>query len=182
MQHNLYDSRHLREYLFYGLAAALLYIIPTWIFLYLANYSNVFFLYLGSILFMAVIGFYSFKLSRRRPEYESTWLMIVASQLTVVTGIIFAVILTFILGFVYIPGFMSGNSEDTFLKNAPDLYNHHNVGLIFTLFVCATIVNLGASGFISVLGPYVFKIDQTKDKSVINENEMTEAKLSGSGK
>lgn len=172
MKNSLYNKRHFREYLFYGALAALLYIVPVWIFLHIMDYGQLYLIYAGSIAFMALIGVYSYKLSRRRTEYKSSWMMVIAAHFAVLTGIVIAVILTTILCFVYIPGFMSGESSEQLLQNAPEVYNKNNAGLVLSLYLCATVENFGAAGFMALLGPYVFKIDQTRDKSAVLENNI----------
>jgi cobalamin synthase len=150
----------------YGFIAALLYIIPVWYYLYEASYRNGWVVYIGSIFFMFVIMLYSFKLSRRKPEYKSSWMMIVAAHSAVMAGIILSVVLTFCLCLLYIPGFLTGHSPSDFLQYAPAGLNNKNIDTVMQVFVPATIENFGAGGFMAVLGPYVFKRNQTRDKPV----------------
>ncbi|HUR65087.1 MAG TPA: hypothetical protein VMZ03_01950, partial [Chitinophagaceae bacterium] len=164
MKNSLYNQKHLREYLMYGLLSAAAFIIPVWIFFFFLDYNQLALLFVGSILFMFVIMFYVIKLSRRRTEYQSSWMMIIAAHGAIMAGIIFSVLMTTILCFIYIPGFLSGDSGNV-LADAPSGLNNQNWGLIGILYICATIANFGAGGFIAVLGPYVFKKNQTKDKT-----------------
>ena len=178
MKNSLYNRRHIREYMYYGLLAAIAYIIPVWVFFFFLDYNLTGIIYFGSALFMFVIMRYSFRLSRRRPEYKSTWMMIIASHFAVLTGIVFSVIFTTILCFIYIPGFLTFGSDNV-LKDAPSGLNNQNWSLLMLLYVCATIENFGAGGFIAVLGPYVFKLNQTKDKSAQLESEVKVARKPG---
>jgi hypothetical protein len=171
MKNSLYDRRHWKEYLVYGLIAGILYIIPSWIFLSIADYNYTYLVFLGSIIFMFVIMHYVYKLSRRRTEYKSAWMMIIAAHFAILVGVIVSVILTLVLCFVYIPNFLSGNST-SIIEDAPIAYNMHNTGVVTLLFVCATVENVGAGGFMAILGPYVFKLDQKKDKSAVLEPEV----------
>jgi hypothetical protein len=107
--------------------------------------------------------FYVIKLSKRRPEYKNSWMMIIASHFAVLAGIAFSVLFTTLLCFLYIPGFLSGSSPNV-LKDAPAGLNNHNWSMLTLLYLCATIENFGAGGFIALLGPYVFKKNQTKDR------------------
>lgn len=91
--------------------------------------------------------------------------MIVASHFVVFTGIIFSVLLTTIACFMFIPEFLSGHSENV-LQDAPAGLNKNNWSLITLLYICATIENFGAGGFMAILGPYVFKKNQTKEEPV----------------
>jgi hypothetical protein len=168
MKNLLYDRQHLMEYLGYGFVASLVYIIPLWIFFFYKDYNQLSLVFLGSILFMFVIMAYVIRLSRRRPEYKSSWMMIIAAHMAVLTGIFFSVIFTIIFCFIYIPGFLTGNSTEI-LKRAPAALNEKNSSLLMLLFICATIENFGVGGFIAVLGPYVFKKNQTTDKAAMLE-------------
>ena len=156
----------------YGFVAAILYIIPAWYYLYQADYRNGWIVYIGSVFFMFVIMLYSFTLSRRRPEYKSSWMMIVAAHGAVVAGILFAMLFTFMLCLLYIPAFMTGHSPSTFLAHAPAGLNNKNVDTVLQVFIPATIENFGAGSFMAVLGPYVFKRNQTRDKPVSLEQRI----------
>ena len=176
MKDPVFDSRHLKEYALFGGIAAVLYIIPVWYFLQTATYQASGIIYIGTILFMFVILIYSIKLSRRRSDYKSVWRMIVAGHMAVLVGILISVILSILLCFVYIPGFMSGNSGDSFLKNSPTEYNIDNEGTIQIIFLTATVANFGAGAFIALLCSYVIKPNQTDDEtpSVLQDAETTE--------
>ena len=171
MQNSLYNRRHVQEYLKFGLFAAIAFIIPVWIFFFFLDYNQLGIIFLGSILFMFVIMLYVLRLSGRRPEYKSSWMMIIAAHFAVLAGIVFSVLLTTLLCFIYIPGFLSGNSNNV-LSDAPQGLNNQNWSLIGLLYVCATVQNFGVGAFIAVLGPYVFKKNQTKDKTAILEPDI----------
>lgn len=166
MDRTLFDRRHLKEYLLYGSLAGLAYVIPVWYFLYKANYYDTAALFLGSIFFMFVIFMYSLKLTKRSPDYKSAWMMILEGQAVVFAGIIASVLCTLILCFIYIPGFMTGNSPGAYLKHAPSGLNAHNQGTLSIMMMTATLENFGAGGFISLLASYAIKPNQTKDKSL----------------
>ena len=171
MRNILYNRQHIREYLLYGLISAITFIVPVWIFFLYLDYNQTGLIFLGSIFFMFVIMWYVIKLSRRRPEYKSSWMMIVAAHFAVLAGIVFSVLLCVLLCFIYIPGFMSGNSPNM-LDDAPAGLNNQNWSLLSVLFLCATVENFGAGGFIAILGPYVFKKNQMKDKTAVLDPEV----------
>ena len=171
MKNSLYNRKHIREYIIYGLLAALAYMIPTWIFFAHMDYEKLWTVFSGSILFMFIIMLYSIRLSRRRPDYKSTWMMIVAAHFAILVGIVLSVLLTLLACFIYIPGFLSGESTNV-LENASGSLNANNRILVTLLFTCATVENFGAAGFMAILGPYVFKRNQTKDKFALLEPEI----------
>ena len=124
---------------------------------------------------MFAIMLYTIKLSKRRPEYKSSWMMIIAAHFVVLTGIIVSVLITTLLCFIYIPSFLSGESPNV-LKDAPSGLNEHNWSFLGLLYLCTTVANFGAGGFIAILGPYVFKKNQTKDKTAQLEKEIKVSK------
>lgn len=165
MKNALFDRRHLKEYALYGLLAGLLYSIMAWYFLHKSTYSNSAFLYIGSILFLLVIMFYTIRLTHRRPFYKSTGLMLVAGHIAIIVGVLVSSICALILCFIYIPGFLSNESPDSFLNNAPLGFNNNNEGTLVILFLTATLANFLASSFICTVVSYVIKPNQTKDKT-----------------
>ena len=165
MANKLLDPKRKREYILWGLLAGLAYITPVFIFLSLANYYYTAMLFVGCILFMFVLLIYSLKLTKRRPEYKSTWAMIIAGHFVILVGIITSVLAALILCFVFIPGFMSGHSDNSFLSSSPDAVNSHNMSIIMLIAMTATLVNFGVGGFINILTCYSVKRNQTKDKT-----------------
>lgn len=161
----LFDRRHRREYAIWGTIAGLAYAIPVLIYLALASYYYSATLFIGSILFMFVVLAYSMKLTRRRPEYKSTWSMIIAGHMVVLVGIIVAVLVSFILCFAFIPGFMSGDSDDTFMQRSPTAMNIDNTSTLMLIAMTATLVNFGVGGFINIVVSYAVKLNQTKDRT-----------------
>ena len=177
MKSLLFDKRHLKEYLTYGTIAGILQVVPTLLYLHSALYQNSALPFLGTALFMFVIMAYSLKLTRRKPEYKSTWMMIIAGHMAIAVGIIVATIATFLLCVIYIPGFMSGDSVDTFIKDTPSEFNRNNTGTLLLLFITATGGNFGVGSFISILVSYVAKFNQTKDKTPREFQEPSPATL-----
>lgn len=170
MKDILFNRQHLREYLTYGIIAAIAFAIPVWIFFFIKDYNYLGLLFVGSILFFFVIMAYAYKLSSRRPEYKSAWMMIKAAHLATFAGVAFSVILSTLLCLIYIPGFLSGNSNNV-IDDSPLGLNNQNWSFLGLLYICATVANLGVGGFIGVLGPYVFKRNQTKDKTTPQARE-----------
>lgn len=170
MKNSLYNKRHWREYLIYGVIAGILYIIPSWIFLASADYNNTYTVFIGSMLFMFVILAYVYKLTRRRTEYKSAWMMIIAGHMATFVGVAVSVLLTLILCFIYIPGFLSGNSSPV-IEDAP-AYSSHNTNMVTLMFVSAIAGNLLVSSFVAALGPYALKLNQTRDKTAMLEKHI----------
>ncbi len=171
MANLLFDRRHLREYSLWGVLAGLAYSIPVLVYLSMANYYYTATIFIGCILFMFVVLGYTMKLTRRRPEYKSTWSMIIAGHMVVLIGIITSILASLLLCFIFIPGFMSGNSDDEFIRRAPEAFNIDNSSTLMLIAMTATLVNFGVAGFINIVVSYAVKLNQTRDKtpSVLEE-------------
>lgn len=165
MANQLFDRRHLREYSLWGIIAGLAYSIPVLIYLAVANYYYTATLFIGCILFMFVVLSYTLKLTRRRPEYKSTWSMIIAGHMVVLIGIITSILASLLLCFIFIPGFMSGNSDDGFIRRAPEAINVNNSSTLMLIAMTATLVNFGVGGVINIVVAYAVKHNQTKDRT-----------------
>jgi hypothetical protein len=165
MANILFDRRHLKEYALWGTVAGLAYAIPVLIYLAVASYYYSATIFIGCMLFMFTVLAYSMKLTRRQPEYKSTWSMIIAGNMVVLAGIIVSVLLSVILCFVFIPGFMSGDSDSSFIRRAPSAMNIHNTSTLMLIAMTATLVNFGVGGVINIVVAYAVKENQTKDNT-----------------
>lgn len=165
MANILFDQRHKREYLLWGGLAGLAYTVPVLVYLAIANYYYSATVFIGCILFMFVILAYTMRLTKRRPEYKSTWMMIIAGHFVVLAGIIISVLLSFLLCFIFIPGFLSGDSSDAFLRKSPEAININNASTLMLIAITSTLVNFGVGGFISIITSYAVKANQTHDKT-----------------
>jgi hypothetical protein len=162
MNHPLFDSRHLKEYLLYGLLAALVYIIPCWLFFAKNDYNNSWYLYVGCVLFMAVVLIYNMQLTKRRSDGYSALKMLMAGHTAAIVGIVFACIAVFIFSVIYMPQHLS-SSDSRWLNDAPVGVNNDRLDLL-TVFAITIIGNFAASAFISIMCSYAMKYNQTKDK------------------
>jgi hypothetical protein len=175
MTNTLFDSKHLREYAAYGSIAGLLYVFSVWYFLYRSNYHTPHVLFIGSIFFMFLIMIYALRLTKRRSENYSTWVMIIAGQMAVAVGVVVSVIGSFILCSFYTPELIDSGSADGFLRNAPGGLKINNSGTLELIFFIAIIENYGAAAFISAIIAYAVKPDQTQDKTPMIFEEPAES-------
>ena len=165
MANILLNLNHLKEYVKYGTIAGLFHLLMVWYFLYRSNYNTSVVLFIGSVFFMFVIMIYALKLTKRRPDQYSTWLMIIMGQVTVVIGIVVSVIGSIILCCFYVPEFVNGAGSDNFLLNAPGSVNVKNSGTLEFIFLTAIFVNYMAGAFISAMIAYAVKPNQTEDQT-----------------
>ena len=114
---------------------------------------------------MFVIMIYALKLTKRRPDYYSTWGMIIAGQMAVGVGIVVSVISSFMLCYFYLPGFMNNSIADDFLGNFPRVLNVNNSETLELIFITAIIENYLAGAFISAMIAYAVKPNQTEDQT-----------------
>jgi len=161
----IFNKKHLAEYASYGSVAGLFHVVTVWYFLYRSNDPASAALFIGSIFFMFVIMIYALKLAKRRPDYYSTWGMIIAGQMAVAVGIVVSVVCSFILCCFYIPGFMNSGGADDFLRNAPSGLKINNSGTLMLIFTSAIFENYGGGAFISAIIAYAVKPNQTEDQT-----------------
>jgi hypothetical protein len=150
VQSFLFNKKHRREYVVYGLCAGLPYVFTVWHFLDAADQPSVV-LIIGSVFFMIAIIIYAIKLTRRKPEMYSTWEMLMVGQLAVAAGIIVTLFGSSLPWYVYI--FSEGNAGDKFDD------------ALLLIFATAVIENYIAGAFISAIVAYAGKRDQTGDET-----------------
>ncbi len=160
MNSPFFDSRHITQYIFYGLIAAIGFTIPIWVYLSKANYGNAYLPILGSIIFVIIIVIHSIKLTQKAIFFKSNERLLIPSFMPVFMGVLLSVIFCLILCFIYIPDFMTGHSSETYLKTAPEGMNLKNTGILIGIFLPATIVDLGVGIFVSVIIPVIMKVDK----------------------
>lgn len=165
MKTPIFNKKHLKEYIFFGAMAAILYLIPLFFFLLNNSYENSYYLYIGNALFFLVIFYYNIKLLYRPYDKQRAVSMLIAGELVTLTGIVLAVVTSFILMLAFFPGIFSLKAPEAILSNAPAAAEVvRPSGLLFMIFINAIICNFGAGSLISVMVSYAGKQNQTKDK------------------
>ena|SRR5688572_22447493 len=169
----LVDKRHLKEYVLFGLAAAIVFTIPVIIFLSQNQYENFYYLFIGSGLFMLVILYYAYKLLYRPYDKKRVMSMVIAGHLATLTGVIFSCILATIC-FLF---FFFGNSPtvpvDRVVENVPaTIQPNQSISLLLMIYAVATIANFSVGSFISVVTAYAGKVNQTRNKPATLETNL----------
>ena len=166
MENKLYNRAHLREYLFYGLAAAIAFIICIIFFLINNRYENSLLIYIASILFASVIAVYNYSQIKRPMEGKGAVRMLITTHLAIVVGVILASLFS-VLAMYFIFGDLGAvRPPDAVLEDAdPGSSVKRPSGLLVMILIYATVTNFAVSSFLSVLISYVFKKNQTKDKT-----------------
>ena len=173
MQNPIFDRRHKREYLLFGFMAAIAYILPVLWFLYRNRYENLYYLFIGCALFMAVIFSYAYKLIYRPYDKKRAVSMLIAGGIASVVGVIISVILVIIVFLFFFPHLFSVMPADKVMQDSPaQLDQNRPTGLLVMIIATAVLGNFGVGAFISVVTAYAGKRDQRGDKPVSLETEV----------
>jgi hypothetical protein len=166
MRSPVFDKQHKKEYLLYGSIAAVLYMIPVWMFLSDNEFKNLYYLFIGAGLFMFTILFYAYKLVLRPYEQRRTVSMLTAGHLATFTGVAIAVILVLISVIAFFPHLFSAMPPDKIMEGAPvTLEPRRPAGLLFTVLIVTIAGNGGVGSFISIITAYAGRKKQDPDKS-----------------
>jgi hypothetical protein len=144
--------------------AAILFCVPAFIYVYNADYTKSWLLYLGSFLFLIVIWVHTLRDSKKRGENESTVALVFASHAVTVAGIIFACFLCFLILVILIPGYLGVGMADKTMVDAPvNIIKDKTEGLSFEVFMAATVINFSVGSFSSIILPFYSKRNQKRD-------------------
>jgi hypothetical protein len=165
MATSLFNNKHIKEYAAFGGLAALFFVLSVWYYLSKPNYQASSVLSIGSILFMFIIMLYALRLVKRRPDYYSTWLMIIEGQLAVVISTVISVIGSFILCCIYIPDFFTIKAVDNNFHNNPGGQHVKYPYSVELIFIMAIIENYLVGAFISAIISYAVKPNQKRDET-----------------
>jgi hypothetical protein len=147
-----------------GAAAAVIFCIPVYLYIYSASYRQSWLLYLGSFLFMTVMWIHTILESRKRKDDESTVALVFASHMATVAGILFSVLLCLLMLIIFVPGYLQPGITDKVLSGQPANTIHDKTGgLSFNIFMVATIINFSVGSFTGIILPFYLKRNQTKD-------------------
>ena len=147
-----------------GGIAGLLFCIPTFFFIYRASYNDSWLLYLGSMLFFAMIVMGVLVFSKKRGGNESTVSMVFESHMTTLVGVFTALIISLVMLMVMVPGFFHAGMAGKQLTDSPANTIHDKTnGLDFKVIVLSILGNFCFGSFASIVFPFSAKRNQTKD-------------------
>jgi hypothetical protein len=139
-------------YFLFGVIAALVYGIPAFVFIQKANYTESWVLYIGNFLFMIVIAFFLFYISRFKDIHSSTLSLIVDGEKTVLTGIVASALLSFILLLILVHGLLGTGTPGKVMTEKPaNTITDRTNGLDFMLIMNSLIGNFVTGSFVSVM-------------------------------
>lgn len=175
MKNPLFDKRHIREYITYGIIATVLYIASVVFFLAHDKYENLYIPYIGNFLFITVIGCYTASLIKRQYEGKRSVSMLIAGHLALIAGIISSIILVIAAVLCFHPAIFSEMPPNELLPDSPaSITVVRPAELIFMLEANTILVSGGGSSFLIVIFSYAAKRNQTKDKPASLENYVHE--------
>lgn len=167
------NRRHVREYILYGIIAAIAYLIPTAYLLFVNKYQNLYLLFVGNALFMGVIFYYNFYLARRPYDGERAVSMLMAGTLGTVVGTILSAVVVTILMFVLFPDLFSLHPVNQVLAQSnSEAKTPYPSGFLFMVLLDVILGNASVGLFASILTSYVNKKNQTGDKPAEIKNRV----------
>ena len=164
-QSQVVDRRHVRDYFLYGIIAAVLYLLPTLYLLFANKYQNLYLLFVGNALFMAVIFYYNYFLTKHPYDGKRAVSMLAAGNLATLVGTILSVIIVTIAMFIFFPDMFSSHPPSEVLANAnTEAKTQYPSGFLFMVLLDAILGNASAGAFVSILASHVNKKNQMRDK------------------
>ncbi|HEX6192226.1 MAG TPA: hypothetical protein VFZ42_07675 [Chitinophagaceae bacterium] len=161
----MFKKVDIKATLIFGSLAAVVFCIPIFFFIQLAEYRGAWLLYLGSFFFMAVVSYHIFRDSKKRGDNESTVALVFNSHMVTIAGIIVACILCFIILSLAVPGYLGKGMADKVLTGEPaNSLKDKTDGLSLDVFMAATIINFSVGSFVSIIFPFYIKRNQTRDR------------------
>lgn len=166
----MFTKKQLLPFLKYSIPAAIIYLISVVIFLSDDTYTMTWILYLGNVLFAAVIVFYVVNFNSKSDNSSHTPKVIASGMVAAIIGAIISCLAIFIIlaamkpeGYRYI-----ANTASELAKPAPGLEGTSHV-LMLMLFLDAVIGNLGASAFVAFMVPNMIRKYQDEKPAISPE-------------
>lgn len=160
----MFKREYLGSYIKWGVIAAIAFCIPMLIFLYSGRYSETWWLFVGNGLFLAAIIIYMLQFNKARNENASTQTMVAAGHIATVIGVVVSCIVAAIGLAIFVHNGGSGQSDVAFADAPSQTGTGPTNGMIFILYMCATIGNICGGSFSSIMIPYAARKNQTKDR------------------
>ena len=161
----MFQKVNIRATLTAAFIAALLFCIPAFIYISKASYRASWLLYLGSFLFFATIWIHTMIDSNKRKDNESTVVLVFASHMATIAGIILCCLGCFIMLLILVPGYLQPGVPGKVLTGEPaNTLVDKTGGLSIYVFMAATIINFAVGSFTGIILPFYMKRNQARDK------------------
>lgn len=154
----MFKKNQIRPFLKYSIAAAIVYLIFLVIFLNDDTYTKTYYLYIGNVVFSAVIVVFLVNFNNKDDNSSHTQKVIVSGLTTSLIGTIISVLAVFIILAIMKPAGYSyvANTASELAKPTPALEGNGHA-LMFVLFMDAIIGNMGASSFVAFMLPNMIR-------------------------
>jgi hypothetical protein len=169
------NKKHLREYLLYGLMAAVAFLIPALIFIFSDHYENSYYLYIGTAFYMIVMFLYSYRLLYKPYERKRAASMLISGHMANAVGVIASALFSIIACIIHFPDLFSQYGSQEIVNNTPPQINSGSGSEVLMMVLVVTLLGNGSAGsFVSVITTYAGKQNQTKDKATSLETNVPE--------
>lgn len=167
MKQSLFTRQNLKEYFIYGFIAAVAYMIPVIWFFYKHEYEDLFYLYLGTALFMAVICFYQVKLLTKPYNIQRAVAMLIAGSTVVLIGVILSCLFIIFSSFIFMGNIFVEAPAGSIIGGAPGAMEiHRPAGLLLRMLAVTILCNTIAGFFVSVVIANTGKRNQSGNERV----------------
>ncbi|WP_153796339.1 hypothetical protein [Foetidibacter luteolus] len=131
-----------------------------------ADFSQIWLLYLGDVVFLGSIFFVMMRYNRRIGNNNTpVSLMLIAGHILTILSISVFCLIAFILITVYVPGLFSSGHAEKELVNAPaNMVEDKTNGLLFIVFMNAAFGNFSAGSFATIITAYISKRNQKSEQ------------------
>ena len=148
-------NKKLKQYFTYGIIAAVLYCISVAVYIRSLSFTGIWILFVGNVVFAAVIAAYIFNYNIRRNSDTSSIQMVKQGHIISIIGIVISALLVFLLLVFLVPDvFKSTKDGDATLMSSPTQLYGKNNGLLFVLVIDLIFGNIATSSFVSFMLPF----------------------------
>ena len=169
----MFTIKNLRKYLPYSAISVFLYAIPATIFVFRANFTSAWLLYLGNFLFLFGIAYSIWQMNRTRNEDAGAVSLVIGGHITTVMGILIACLFMLLIMALVIPGFFHAGYAFKVLQKAPaNIVEDNTNGLRFMVVANAIVGNMSAGSFVSIIFPFTMKRNQMHESAPMEESKM----------
>lgn len=164
---------YFKIYVFFGLMAAVCYAIAVAVFIEKAKYADTWVLYVGNFVFMAVIVGFLFYISSLANFNSATIPLMASAEKTVLIGVFFSCILSFVLLCILVPHILGQGPPSTAMSGNPvNRTTNQTNGLVFMIFINGIIGNIVTGSFVSILFPVSIKRNQKTEKGTSKATDL----------
>ena len=153
---------HWRHYIKYAVISAIFFCACVLFYCRDATFSETWLLFAGNLVFLIVISASLFSFNKQRRNNASTVSMLAAGHITTLSAIVICCLTCFIILLIFAPGFL-GKPHKLLQDEPVNIVRGKTNGLVFIIYMSATIGNFVAGSSASILFSFTLKSNQTKE-------------------